>query len=138
MSNMRSSNDAPQLLLWEDEPARPRPARQREGQRSGRPSEPAGEVVVEGLEFASRGWGPGTVLLVRPATRAARGQMVVVRDGQHHEQRDGQRDEQGVRVGVLGLDVGRRALFTDRGATWLAEGARVIGVVVAAEPPLVF
>lgn len=82
--------------------------------------------MVDGREFAGRGWGPGTVLLTRPATRAVRGEMVVVRDGDR------------VLVGVLGLDVGRRALFTDRGATWLAEGARVTAVVVAAEPPLTF
>lgn len=122
MSNMRSTRDASQLPLWEDDPVRVLPPER----RAGRAPQLDGAVVVDGREFASRGWGPGTVLLTQPVRRAARGEMVVVRDGDR------------VLVGVLGLDVGRRALFTDHGATWLAEGARVTGVVVAAEPPLAF
>lgn len=119
---MRSTRDASQLPLWEDAPVRARPPRS----RADHAPQLDGAVVVDGREFASRGWGPGTVLLTQPATQAARGEMVVVRDGDR------------TLVGVLGLDVGRRALFTDRGATWLAEGARVTAVVVAAEPPLTF
>lgn len=78
--------------------------------------------MVQGSEFASRGWPAGTVLHHRPATRAGRGELVVVRDGDR------------VLVGFFGLDVGRPALLTDVGSTWLAEGAKVVGVVTAVEP----
>ncbi|WP_166139184.1 hypothetical protein [Nocardioides ochotonae] len=120
---MRSSRGEGQLSLWDGEP--PRTAR---GARPGRRAPDAADrtVVVSGGEFASRGWEPGTVLHHRPATRAARGELVVVRDGEE------------LLLGFWGLEIGRPALFTDQGSTWLGESARVVGVVTAVEAPLAF
>lgn len=81
-------------------------------------------MTVVGDDFASRGWLAGTVLHHEPATRAGRGELAVVRQGER------------LLVGFFGLDRGRPALFTDRGSTWLADGARVVGLVTAVEAPL--
>lgn len=81
---------------------------------------------MEGDEFVSRGWPAGTVLHLEPATRADRGELVVVRQGGRSL------------AGVFGLDRGRPALFTDHGSTWLAEQSRVVGVVRAVDATLSF
>jgi len=75
-------------------------------------------------DFARRGWRAGTVLHVVRASRGDRGDLVVVRDGDRFL------------VGFLGLDRGRPALLSDAGSTWLADRARVVGVVTAVEAPL--
>jgi len=119
---MRSSRGEGQLSLWDSEdPPAPREARRGRDRHAG-----ARTVVVSGGEFASRGWAPGTVLHHRPATRAARGELAVVRDGEE------------LLLGFWGLEIGRPALFTDKGSTWLGESARVVGVVTTVEAPLSF
>ncbi|MQW78021.1 hypothetical protein GHK92_19315 [Nocardioides sp. dk4132] len=118
---MRSSPDEGQLSLWDSGAA---PARQARREHAGDVGDRT--VVVTGPEFASRGWGPGTVLHHQPATRAVRGELAVVRDGED------------LLVGFWGLEIGRPALFTDAGSTWLGESARVVGVVRAVEAPLSF
>lgn len=113
-----------QLSLWEGEGEPGEPRRPPASARPGAATEGTAPcVVVERDDFLSRGWPAGTVLHHRPATRADRGTLTVVRDGGR------------TLVGFFGLDVGRPALFTDRGSTWLGEGAKVVGVVTAVEPP---
>lgn len=119
---MRSTHGEGQLALWEAEA----PSTSRGSLRARADEVDACAVVVSGAEFASRGWGPGTVLYYRPATRAVRGELAVVRDGEE------------LVVGFWGLEIGRPALFTDHGSTWLGESARVVGVVSAVEPPFAF
>ncbi|NPC96720.1 hypothetical protein [Nocardioides sp. zg-DK7169] len=121
-SNRWSARSEDQPCLWEDHV--PRASR---GPRRGPDHAPAERtVVVSGPEFASRGWAPGTVLHHEAATRARRGDLVVVRDGEE------------LLVGFWGLEIGRPALFTDAGSTWLGESARVMGVVTSVEAPLAF
>lgn len=62
---------------------------------------------------------------LRPATRAARGDLVVVREAGR------------TKVGWFGADRGRPALLTDRGSAWLSERARVVATVLAVEATLV-
>lgn len=74
--------------------------------------------------LASRGWPPGTELLIDPERRPQRGDVALVIDR-------GRRI-----VGVFGLQLGRLALHTDAGAHWLGPTAEVLGVVVQADAPL--
>ncbi|MFC6152199.1 hypothetical protein [Nocardioides yefusunii] len=75
-------------------------------------------------DFAGRGWPAGTVLHVEPASRAGRGDLVLVSEGGV------------IRVGCFGVDRGRPALLTDHGATWLSERARVVAVATVVQAPL--
>lgn len=87
-------------------------------------SHPTSWHRLDGSEFASRGWPPGTELLVDPRRRAQRGDVVLARHAGD------------VRVGVYGSEAGRIALRSDLGSVWLTSAAQVIGVVTIAEPPL--
>lgn len=81
-------------------------------------------LTVQGDEFLSWGWAPGTVLHYEPMARAARGSLVVVRLGEREV------------AGEFGLERGRPVLRTDLGTVWLGPHIRVVGVVRIAEPPL--
>lgn len=130
---MRSTSrtSAGQEALW-DVPAspgtstrrRPSPAGRLDSTASSGDPAPGPTWTVCNGDFARRGWHPGTVLHVEPATRAGRGDLVVVRDGER------------LLVGFFGLDRGRPALLTDAGSTWLADRSRVVGLVTAVEAPL--
>lgn len=76
--------------------------------------------------LASRGLPAGTEVAVRPGgRRPLRGDLVLARSG-----------EQAV-VGVYDVRFGRPVLRWDRGGMWLGPAWDVVGVVTAAEPPLV-
>lgn len=120
MSNVRSkrSGDVAQGVLWgepSDPPTRPRLRRT--------VAEPL-DFLVLGEGFGSHGWGPGTVAYYASARRAARGEVAVVSEGGR------------LQVGVFALELGRPALRTDVGTTWLGPRSRVVGVVRMVEPPL--
>lgn len=66
---------------------------------------------------ATRGWPAGTEVMVDPALRPGRGDVVAVRE-QHR-----------VRVGVFDRRFGRSVLVTDRGVAWIAPTAELLGVV---------
>jgi hypothetical protein len=121
VSNVRSKSllDAGQEPLWEDAP--PGGARPPGSRRAARAVERV--LVVAGDEFVARGWPAGTRLHYEPARRAVRGDLVVVEEGGR------------LRAGVFALQLGRPALRTDLGATWLTSGARVVGLVTMAEAP---
>jgi hypothetical protein len=75
--------------------------------------------------LASRGWPAGTELLVEPTgRRPQRGDVILAREGGR------------LKVGVFDLQLGRRVLRSDRGATWLGASAEVVGVVTVAGAPL--
>jgi len=121
VSNVRSKSlSVGQEPLWDEGVVetvrRPRPA------RAVMPDERTVTLTDDG--FARRGWPSGTVLHWEPAARAGRGDLVVVRDGGRQL------------VGEFALELGRPALRTDTGSTWLAAGARVVGLVTVVEPPL--
>lgn len=76
--------------------------------------------------LASRGLPAGTEVAVRAGgRRPLRGDLVLARSG-----------EQAV-VGVYDVRFGRPVLRWDRGGMWLGPTWDVVGVVTAAEPPLV-
>lgn len=132
---MRSTRraDAGQGALW-DEPDAAAPegtppvsarTRRRPRTTTQQPVKQLAELVLRGNEFARVGWPAGTVLHLTPATRASRGDLVVMRAGAR------------TLVGRLALDRGRPALRTAAGSVWLPDGARVIALVTAIEAPLV-
>lgn len=135
---MRSNKAAQvgQECLWDEPtdavPARtPGPvARQPRRRSSGRSAavelfDPSGVHRLESDEFTASGWPAGSLLHLSPASRAARGELVVIREA-------GQ-----TKVGWFGADRGRPALLTDRGSVWLSERARVVARVLAVEATLV-
>lgn len=142
MSNMRSKRWSPegQPALWEQAPGPDEVPQVRSGEsaRSLRPRARAvavadgaagwrrGEAtwVLRDDAFAARGWPSGTVLHLAAASRAARGELVVVEDRGR------------TALGYLGADRGRPALLTDRGTTWLSDSARVVAAVTAVEASL--
>lgn len=87
--------------------------------------DPSGVHRLESDDFAASGWPAGSLLLLRPASRAVRGELVVVREAGR------------TKVGWFGADRGRPALRTDVGAAWLSDRARVVATVLAVEPTLV-
>lgn len=133
---MRSNKSAVQgqECLW-DEPVAPVPertpapiARQPRRRATARPAElfdPSGVHRLEGDDFAASGWPAGSLMHLRPATRAARGELVVIREAGR------------TKVGWFGADRGRPALLTDRGSVWLSDRARVVATVLAVEATLV-
>lgn len=94
--------------------------------RTRRTREAAGLLVHRMADdsLAERGWPTGTEVVVDPARRSRRGEMVLACDGGL------------LRVGVLALELGRPALRTDAGVHWLSAGVEFLGVVVDAESPL--
>lgn len=80
---------------------------------------------LDGDRLASRGLPAGTEVTVREGgRRPARGDLVLARAG-----------DQAV-VGVYDVRFGRPVLRWDRGGMWLGPAWDVVGVVTAAEPPL--
>lgn len=74
--------------------------------------------------LASRGWVPGTELVVERGRRPRRGEVTLVRvDGR-------------ARIGVFDLHLGRGALRTDHGTSLLGSSVTYLGVVTLAAPPL--
>ncbi|MFS3130608.1 hypothetical protein ACLM5J_19560 [Nocardioides sp. Bht2] len=87
-------------------------------------SQPTSWFRLEGTEFSSRGWPPGTELLLDTRLRPKRGDVVVAQHGA------------ALRVGVFGSEAGRLAVRNDLGSVWLSSARDVLGVVTIAEPPL--
>jgi hypothetical protein len=81
-------------------------------------------LVLTDDTFARSGWPSGTVLHLVPASRADRGEFVVVREAGR------------TKVGRFGLDRGRPALLSDTGSSWLSDAARVVAAVSVVEAPL--
>lgn len=87
-------------------------------------SQPTSWFRLDGPEFTSRGWPPGTELLLDSRRRPQRGDIVVAEQGS------------ALRIGVFGSQAGRLALRNDLGSIWLTSARQVVGVVTIAEPPL--
>lgn len=118
---MRSTTSGdPCLPLDLPEPAPPpRPPRRE------RPAPDRFRHRLAGDRLASRDLPAGTEVTVREGgRRPLRGDLVLARAG-----------EQAV-VGVYDVRFGRPVLRWDRGGMWLGPAWEVVGVVVAAEPPL--
>ncbi|SFC65863.1 hypothetical protein SAMN04487968_10968 [Nocardioides terrae] len=80
--------------------------------------------MVHRLATAACGWPAGTELLVAPARRLQRGDVVVAEEGRRRL------------VGVYQVRFGRPFLLAAEGAVWLGAGVRVLGPVTVASPPL--
>lgn len=74
--------------------------------------------------LASRGWPPGTELVVATDRRPRRGEVALVKEGGR------------LRIGVLEVQYGRSALRTDHGSVLLGSTARMVGVVAVVAAPL--
>lgn len=126
MRSVRRSVEAQDCLpldLPTPEPAPPRPA----ARRAPAPPVADGEDVRIRLRndaLASYGWPAGTELLVSGERRPRRGEVALVREGGR------------LKIGVLEVQFGRSMLRTDHGSTLLGSGARMVGVVTVAGPPL--
>jgi hypothetical protein len=73
---------------------------------------------------AARGWPAGTEVRIDPEARPGRGDVVLVVAGPRRV------------AGTFERRFGRSVLVNDRGVTWLGPDVEVLGVVVAAAPPL--
>jgi len=113
-SNMRSVRSVPEEELPLSLPLAPagRPSRSGPGRRG---VEPQATYRVTGLA-RTRGWPDGTELFLEPSIRPARGDVVVVREG-----------EESV-AGVFERRFGRPVLVSDRGVRWIGPQAEVVGV----------
>lgn len=121
-SNMRSESDRGQECLQLEVERAGRPVKPRRGPQAAPRRLRSHHLLDDSL--AARGWPRGTEVLVDPARRVVRGEVVLADDGGR------------LRVGELALELGRPSLRTDVGVVWLGSSVRYLGVVVAAEPPL--
>lgn len=104
-----------QLPLGDLAPAAAAPGRGRSARGAAAPEEPRYRLTNDA--FASRGWPPGTELVVDVRRRPVRGDVALVREGSR------------LRIGVFDVQFGRGVLRTDHGAVILGGAARHVGVV---------
>ncbi|WP_370249684.1 hypothetical protein [Nocardioides sp.] len=74
--------------------------------------------------FGSRGWPAGTELLIDLDRTPREGELALARDRGR------------LQIGVLERRLGRWALLSDHGTTWLSNAARYVGTVIEISPPL--